>query len=215
MTEKSADGVALTLTESMPPLGSEERRLALALMRMLAGGEPVSPAAFAERVGLDPRAVEPLVDEAPDLQRDSDGRVIGFLGISLTETPHRFEVDGATLYAWCAWDTLFLPRIIGRAAAVRSTCRQTGEAVALTVSPTAVEELSPRGAVVSMLVPERGFGGDVIESFCRHVHVFVDREAGERWLAGRDGEDAFCLTVAEAFRLGRLWTEHWLGEASA
>lgn len=215
MIEKSADGVAHALSESMPPLEGEERRLALTLIRMLAEGEPVSTAAFAKQAGLDSQAVELLVDGVPGLYRDDAGRVIAFLGISLEETPHRFEVDGATLYAWCAWDTLFLPRMIGKAARVRSSCRETGEPIALTVSPDAVEELSPQGAVVSMLVPERGFGADVIESFCHHVHFFADREAGERWRAGRDGDDAFLLTVDEAFRLGQLWTGHWLGEAGA
>lgn len=215
MIEKSVDGVAHALSESMPPLAGEERRLALTLIRMLAEGEPVSTAAFAERASLDPQTVERLIDGVPGLHRDDAGRVIGFLGISLGETPHRFEVDGATLYAWCAWDTLFLPRMIGKAARVRSSCRETGEAIALIVSPDAVEELSPQGAVVSMLVPERGFGADVIESFCQHVHFFADHEAGERWLAGRDTDDAFLLTVAEAFRLGWLWTGHWVGGAEA
>lgn len=181
MIEKSADGVAHTLSESMPPLEGEERRLALTLIRMLAEGEPVSTTAFAEQAGLDSQAVDLLVDGVPGLYRDDAGRVIAFLGLSLGETPHRFEVDSATLYAWCAWDTLFLPRMIGKAARVRSSCRETGEAIALTVSPDAVE--------------------------------VADGEAGERWLAGRDSDDAFLLTVAEAFRLGRLWTRHWLGEA--
>lgn len=119
MIEKSADGVAHALSESMPPLEGEERRLALTLIRMLAEGEPVSTAAFAEQAGLDPQAVERLVDGVPGLYRDDAGRVIAFLGLSLGETPHRFEVDGATLYAWCAWDTLFLPRMIGKAARLR------------------------------------------------------------------------------------------------
>lgn len=42
----------------------------------------------------------------------TSGRIIGFLGLSLTETPHRLEVGDATLYAWCAWDALFLSRLI-------------------------------------------------------------------------------------------------------
>ena len=92
----------------------------------------------------------------PGLPRDDRGRVVSFLGLSLTETPHRLELDDATLYAWCAWDALFLPRLIDRTARVRSACRQTGETISLTVSSQAVEELSPASAHVSMLVPETG-----------------------------------------------------------
>ena len=212
MTAKSADGVALALSESMPSLEPEARRLALTLVRLLAEGEPVTTAAFAEAAGIDQGLVEELVDSVPGLDRDDRGRVISFLGLSLTETPHRLEVGGATLYAWCAWDALFLPRLIARTARVRSPCRQTGEMVALTVSPNAFEQLSPANALVSMLVPEHGFGYDVLESFCHYVHFFTGHVAGERWLAQRESDDAFLLSVAEAFRLGRLWTRHLIGE---
>lgn len=150
------------------------------------------------------------MDGVPGLLRDDRGRVISFLGLSLTETPHRLELGDTTLYAWCAWEALFLPRLIDRTARVRSACPQTGETISLTVSPDAFEELSPATAHVSMLVPEDGFGYDVIESFCHHVHFFTGPEAGERWQ--RESDDAFLLTVAEAFRLGRLWTRHLIGE---
>jgi len=35
--------------------------------------------------------------------------------------PHALQFDGRTLYAWCAWDTLFLPELLGRPARVTST----------------------------------------------------------------------------------------------
>ena len=38
---------------------------------------------------------------------------------------HRFEVAGRTLYTWCAWDSLFLPQILGQEAEVESTCPLT------------------------------------------------------------------------------------------
>lgn len=212
MTTRSADGVAAALRESMPSLEPEPRALALTLIRLLAQGEPVTTAAFADAAGLERGVVEGLLDDVPGLLRDDRGRVISFMGISLEETPHRMEVDNAALYAHCAWDTLFLPRLIGGTARVRSKCRQTGEPVSLIVSPEAIEELSPRPAVVSMLVPEHGFGLDVTGSFCHHVHFFTGPGAGERWLAERESDDAFLLTVAEGFRLGRMWTKHLVGE---
>lgn len=212
MTTKSADGVATALRESMPSLDPEPRARALALIRLLAQGEPVTTAAFADAAGLERGVVERLLEEVPGLLRDDRRRVISFMGISLEETPHRMEVDSASLYAHCAWDTLFLPRLIGGTARVRSACRQTGDPVSLTVSPDAVAELSPRSAVLSMLVPEDRFGLDVIGRFCHHVHFFTGPRAGERWLAEREGDDAFLLTVAEGFRLGGMWTRHLVGE---
>jgi alkylmercury lyase len=57
--------------------------------------------------------------------RDEEGRVVGFMGLSVVAFgEHRIELGGRTLTAWCAWDALFLPELLGEAAgfapAVRS-----------------------------------------------------------------------------------------------
>ncbi|MGH7575101.1 MAG: organomercurial lyase [Longimicrobiales bacterium] len=42
---------------------------------------------------------------------------------------HRFEIDARTLGTWCAWDSLFIPELLGEAARVQSTDPETGEVV--------------------------------------------------------------------------------------
>ena len=209
MTQMTADGVAGLLSELMDSLEGDERNLALTIYRLLAEGRPVRPERIAERAGLDRAAVDEALEEWPGVFRDEQGRVVGFWGLAQPEMPHRFEVNGARLHAWCAWDTLFLPALIGKTARVSSQCPVTGETISLTVAPDGVEALSPEGAVVSMLVPADGFDADVIQSFCHHVHFFASREAGEQWIDGREG--AFLLTVPEAFQLGELWNRRRLG----
>jgi alkylmercury lyase len=209
MTQVTAEGVAESLFESMPDLDDEERRLALTIYRLLAEGRPVRPERIAESAGLDRAAVDRALEEWPGTFRDEQGCVVSFWGLAQPEMPHRFEVDGARLHAWCAWDTLFLPALIRRTARVSSQCPVTGEMISLRVAPDGVEALSPEGAVVSMLVPADGFDADLIQSFCHHVHFFASPEAGEDWIAER--EDAFLLTVDEAFRLGELWNQRRLG----
>jgi hypothetical protein len=44
---------------------------------------------------------------------------------------------GVTLYAWCAWDTLFIPELLGRTARVESSCLETKK-VRLSVAPPLV-----------------------------------------------------------------------------
>lgn len=61
MTTKSADGVALALSESISSLEGEARALALALVRLLVEAEPITSAAFAEAAGVDQGVVEELV----------------------------------------------------------------------------------------------------------------------------------------------------------
>ncbi|GIK77761.1 MAG: alkylmercury lyase [Acidobacteria bacterium] len=213
MSAQTADRVAGVLARSMERLRGDGRSLALSAYRLLSAGSPVPVAdlAAASRVQLE--EAEAWLEEMPGVFRDEDGRVVGFWGLAIAEMPHRFEVDGVDLYAWCAWDTLFMPALIGKPARVRSACRQTAERITFTVDAERVSEISHPDAVVSMLASEEGLGADVLTAFCHHVHFFVSESAGERWLAEREDDDAFLLTVAEAHRLGRLWNEHRFGEA--
>lgn len=212
MSGSSADQVASALSESMDRLLGADRALALAAYRLLSAGSPVSVGALAEAAGVALEQTKSWLEEAPGVFRDEAGRIVGFWGLAIGEMPHRFEVDGEQLYAWCAWDTLFIPALIGRSARVTSDCQQTGETITLLVDAAGASDLSHPEAVVSMLVPKDGLDADVMTAFCHHVHFFASRQAGERWLAERGGGDAFLLTVAEAHRLGRLWNEHRFGE---
>src|SRR3989442_9036358 len=65
-----------------------------------------------EALDAPPDTVDELL-EHPNLKcltyTDKQGRIIGFGGLAVREMPHRFKVDGRTLYTWCAWDSLFIP----------------------------------------------------------------------------------------------------------
>ncbi len=215
MTEHTPEGVARVLSESMAELRGADRSLALSAYRLLAGGSPVGVAELADQAGVGLAETESWLEDIPGVFRDESGRIVGFWGLAIGEMPHRFEVDGVGLYAWCAWDTLFMPAMIGGSARVSSACRQTGERITFTVDAEGVSRLSHPEAVVSMLAPENGFDADVLTAFCHHVHFFVSGATGRHWIAERDGEDAFLLTVEEAHRLGRLWNEHRFGRAVA
>jgi alkylmercury lyase len=84
--------------------------LALALVRLLSGGQPVSPAALAQAADRDERDVVERLDDWPNIERAQRRGIVGFSGLTLRATAHSFRVGDRKLYAWCAWDTLFLPR---------------------------------------------------------------------------------------------------------
>lgn len=209
--DRSAQGAARVFAASMESLEGEPRALALATYRLLAKGEPVQVEDLAAATRLAGDRVERWLEDISALYRDDTGRIVAFWGLALPEMPHRFEVGDAKLHTWCAWDTLFLPALLGETARVRSTCPVTGGEVALTVSPERVESLDPIDTRVSMLAPASGFEANVLQTFCHHVHFFASPEAGERWLAERNDDEAFLLTVPEAFRLGQLWNAHRFG----
>lgn len=202
--QRTLDELADAVSRATPDFDTAQERVALSVYRLLAEGRPVPASDAAQAADVPVEFVEDLFARWPGVFRDDDGRVIGFWGLAIEElTPtHRFELDDRTLYAWCAWDTLFLPGILGRTARVTSTCPTTGERIELRVGRKGVFDTSHQGAVVSFLVPEGSFDADVVQSFCHFVHFFVDREAGDRWVAEHAG--TFLLPVDQAFELGRL-----------
>jgi DNA-binding transcriptional MerR regulator len=145
------------------------------------------------------------------VQRDGGDRVVAFGGLSLRPTAHRFDVAGRSLYTWCAWDTLFLPRLLDDRARVASTCPITGADVSLSVGPDRVMDWQPRELWVSFPPPSQACIDDITASFCRHVHFLAGAPARERWLNENDG--GLALGLGEAFELGRLATRTLTGES--
>ncbi len=188
--------------EAVPKLGGEQKRVALAIYNLLAEGRPVAPVRVGSELGLSEDRIEEIVASWPGVFRDDETCIVGFWGLALPEMPHALEVDGRRLFGWCAWDTLFLPGLLRVTARVESTCPVTKETISLVVGPDGVDEVSPEGAVVSFLLPDRPFDSDIVQSFCHFVHFFVSEEAGSRWVSEHEG--TFLLSVEEAFELGRL-----------
>jgi alkylmercury lyase len=172
-------------------------------VRLLARGRPILPAELAEAAGEPATGVEALLRSQAGTDWDEEGRLIGF-GLTLRPTPHRFVVDGQTLYTWCATDTLFFPLILGRPATVSSTCPTTGQLVQLEVSPTGVGTVDPVDAVVSQ-VHSPGRVDDIRAAMCDHGHFFASRQAAQSWLFTHP--DGQTHTVAEAFAASRASCE--------
>ena len=204
---KLADKIA----NAIPEFESGDRQIAVGLYRLLAHGEPVSPRRIAETLHLPENVVRKRLAQWPGVFYDDTGAVVGFWGLALSNMPHRFQVDGKILYTWCAWDSLFIPEILGKTAKVESTDPVTKGRVSLVVGPEGVRELEPAGAVVSFLTPNRAFDSDVIQSFCHFVHFFGSRKSGEAWSSRHEGTLLF--SVDQAYRLGQMTNAHNFGEA--
>lgn len=206
------------LRAALPELSPEDQRAAVALYRKLAQGRPLGAGAAAG-------ALEVSVDEArsllerPSLKAfvyaDEQRRVVGFGGLATAPMHHRFTVNDRTLWTWCAWDSLFIPEILGETARVESSDPGTGEVVRLTVSPTRVEAVEPEGAVVSFLLPDAHdfdtSAANVMAKFCHFVFFFASRGSGERWVARHPG--TFLYSVDDAFALAKRLNAQNFGPA--
>jgi alkylmercury lyase len=194
------DSLATVVATAAPDF---DEHIALAVYRRLAEGSPAPALEVAGRAGAAVERLQELLAAWPGVYLDEEKNVIGFWGLTITELSptHRLEVHGRQLFAWCAWDTLFLPGILDATARVESVCPTTGETISLVVSPEGILETSHPGAVVSFLSPDQHFDADVIQSFCHFVHFFASPEAGEPWTAEHPG--TFLLSLEDAFELGR------------
>ena len=191
------------LMDVFPKLDDTKRRIALSTYRRLARGVPASLGEIAADVGGKVEEVQRILGDWIGVYTNEEKCVIGFWGLAIPKTKHPFELDGARLHTWCAWDALFLPELLGKTARVESACAMSGQSVRLTVSPAAVESADPAPLFVSFVAPEASrFEGDILERFCHYVHFFRSRDDGEAWIAKTPG--TFLLTLDEAVELARL-----------
>jgi alkylmercury lyase len=196
------------LEPHLRPFSPEEQRAAVALYRELARGEPVDADQLGRALGISSaESLELLQRDAirSFIYPDDKGRVLGFGGLAAAPMHHRFEVEGRTLSTWCAWDSLFIPEILGRSARVTSSDPQNGEIVRLVVTPDWIESVVPDGTVVSFIQPEAQVFGtsaaNVMAKFCHYIFFFSSRASGERWVAKHP--DTFLYSLDDAFALAK------------
>jgi alkylmercury lyase len=215
-----AVAAAKRLTADGGPLdyGPDRSRLLVRVQRTLAQGRPVTN----DEAGRLAAGIGVAQDEADRFlrtvtERDEADNIVGALGLSLNDHPHRVTVNGTQLSAWCAADTLFLPAVLQQSAAVESVSPFSGQTVRLSVSPHRVEAVSPAGAVVSMVVIDLDEADtNSVEAiwgiFCHQIYFFASREEGERWAAGR--ASIAILSVDEAYDAVRPVASRLLASAS-
>ncbi len=187
---------------------AEEQRVAVTLYRELARGRPVTADRLAAALDIPPENARDALARGPlraFAYLDDEKRVAGFGGLAVAPMQHELRLKGRKLWTWCAWDTLFIPRILGESAEVASPDPETGEIVRLSISPECIEAAKPRDALVSFLLPAADdfdrSAANVMASFCHYVFFFATRESGERWAARHRG--TFLYSLEDAFELGR------------
>jgi alkylmercury lyase len=199
------------MAEGLLDYGPGHSHLLLRVMRRLAKGQPVSKTEVDEIVadlGLARDDAQTFLRKVTE--RNAAGKIVGIMGLSLNDYPHRVQVNGVALSAWCAEDTLFLPIMLQQTATVESKSPISKEIIRLTVSPQRVEAVSPTSAVISIVVldpTEESMASveAIWMTFCNHILFFSSREEAGRWAAGK--ANIAVLTVDEGFDLGRqLWS---------
>src|SRR5919106_4720597 len=133
------------------------RRLIPSSIRLLAEGEPVSPARIAEVSGVPLDQAEAALRGVGDIEWTADGRIEGF-GLTRRPTPHRMRIGEADLYTWCAMDTLIFAASLDRPVQIESPDGATGEVLHLETDGRRIVAADPPSIVVSWFVDPAGTG---------------------------------------------------------
>src|SRR5260370_4203407 len=182
-TAPSVDAIDTALATAAGTLGADEQQLAVAVLRLLAVGAPVSIGAAATAARLPRPRAEQVLRSWPAVFWDDHDRVTGFWGLALPGMPHPIRRAGTDLSAWCAWDPLFLARVIGDLQ-VATADPVDGEAITYRISGDgAVTGASHPAAVLSFLRPGQPWADDVMTTFCPYVLHFTTPAPAPPWTA--------------------------------
>ncbi len=196
------DDFVEALRPAFPRFNPVEQNVSIQIHRLLAQGRPLERQNIADHLQMPLNHINEMLNRWWGIHYDQQNRIIAYWGLSIRPTQHRFEVNGQTMYAWCAWDTLFLPEILKASARVESSCATTRSRIRLTLSPDRVDHVQPKNAVISFMTPDAArVKENVVAHFCHSVHFFKSEDAGRVWTNQHPG--TFLLTIGEAHTLGR------------
>ena len=214
MSNQRADEMVQVLNRNggLMDYGTGNLHLLVHIVRVLAKGDPVTTNqvdGIIAELGSDADASEQFLQTVAE--RDDDDNIVGALGLSLKQHPHRFIAGGTEMTAWCAQDTLFLPVMLQQTATVETESPLSKEKIRITVGPQGVKEVSPAGTVMSTVIldpnsTDLNTPTEIQMNFCRNIHFFASEKEVAEWAAGRG--DIETLSLDEAFDLGyQLWPE--------
>jgi len=205
---------AMRAADVPPRFDANESRLLLKLLQLVTEGSPIPRSKVdrtASRFEMPLKRVASLVGKICEL--DSDGNIVGILGLSQKSHPHQFTVDDRVLSTWCAWDAIFLPALLGKTAEVKSTCPATKTSIHARITPDKVETIQPPEAVVSIALPKVSeksiVSAEIRNTFCCHVHFFVSQREAAEWISAKN-DDQNVLSVSDGLQLGKLAFQHIL-----
>jgi alkylmercury lyase len=162
---------------------------------------PISLDALAQALHSSREQVKAVLERYPDAEYDQFGNLLGW-GLTLHPTVHQVGLEGNSLYAWCAPDTLYDPLVLNRPAQIVSRCPLTGAKIEIMLTPDRLLRLAPEAAVVSIVRDGGMFtrlkeAGCIRQGGCNNQFFFASGEVAAPWVS--EHPDFIVLPVEEAF----------------
>jgi alkylmercury lyase len=110
------------------------------------------------------------------IRLDSDGCIVGALGLSLRPTMHELSIDGSTLWAWCAFDVIGIFGALRANGLARSVDPHNGENILLEFADGIPQD---RNQIVFMADVQSN--SSLWEGWCSRVNFFTSAQSAEVW----------------------------------
>jgi len=178
-------------------------RVTFKTIQALAKGNPVSPTQLADIWGMPLDQVQIILKQAEESGRveiNDQGDLVGAV-LSLNPTQHQISMDNQPLYAWCAYDAMYAPGVVGIPTQIVSEDPVTGGRIQVSITPDEVGMVQPESAVVSVVDPGGDMSAGPESTRCTHMLFFESRESAKQWKQDHTGVSI--LTVEETFQLAK------------
>ena len=192
----------------LPASDLHERIREAAFALLLTERRPIPVDEIAQATGALADSLPLMLDElagAGWIDRDTEGRVTGSAGLSLTTGPHEIAINGYGFRTWCAYDSIGIAAALNADAAIRTACAVCDKEIALVT-----EAGQPPAGGTERLWLASG-GTDLRGDFCDPTVLLCSPEHAAVW-AERQGGRGRAVELAEAARLG---AESWASCAAA
>ena len=191
--------------EETMELTEMEGNISKIILQVLSKGHSVDINSIAKSLNLLEIEVKKIIKSWPGVYFDNRGNIDSYWGLTTRKTKHRFKIGNITLYNWCSWDSLFIPRLIDKSAQIESADPLSGDIIRLTISPkSGIVEIEPEDSVVSFIIPNtEDMRENVIQNLCSFIHFFTSITSAKEWLAETTQSDnSFILSLQDAYELG-------------
>jgi len=185
----------------MAEIGEKNWKDYINVQKELLKGNPLNMEKVANILATSVSEAKQIADQFGELNKQ--GEVVGFAGLSLVPTNHRFEVNGNSFYTWCAADSLLFPSALGITARIYSDDPVSNQKIELTVSPDKIEKVVPVSAVVSIV--ETADSCNIRSTLCDRVHFFASESTASEWK--KKNKDASIIPVEKLFGIRGILTD--------
>jgi len=190
----------LARQQALPTSLAEAHR---AILRSLAEkGTPPDNDLLARMVGADgvADALNRLGGDDLVVLNAEGSEVVGAYPMTVEDTPHQLEVNGAQVNAMCALDALSVGPMFGAEVVIESRCDLTGTPIRIRQRGGEVLAAEPSADVrvgVRWQQPE----GHAAHSMCMEMVFLKDGDTGRQWLEDGEGDKSL-FTLEEAVLFG-------------